>query len=532
MRPPQQLYELPDAGPPAPCQRPLCEGGLRAAGPWPSGPSREELTSKPAGNEPAGSVSLSLVSEAPMVSSLEELEALAEGSPTEPASGEDPISEAQAALLALEDEGLFTGDGGVSGANGAAAAAVTLVAERAPVLAHAERHRMVVRDCADRMLQIARDRDAAPMAGRTKCERRLFAQVDAMVHLGGASIAELSAWYDELATADATWVQVFVLACLEGRQPLEATVAMVQDGWSPAHVRGAAGAFAASPNPHHVPLARALIETQRDAAIALALSVTSLRGALPDADALAWVTRGGPRTAGAALEALSRSTVLTHAPDEALKALGHDDAEVVWQAARLCSRLGNHAAYAELRRNGSLVDKLGPRAAEIYVMVGEPDDAERLQRLVSRYPITPQVLDAVARFGLPTTWSFLSHHLADPLLQADAIAALTVLFGEAADDTRDPFSWETGIARLALDGSRRVRAARPWTPSTVCDEWHDGTLSAQQVAGRLDELSARANLRAPVALHAWGDVPAQGLKQVTQLAAGARGDRAGQWVWR
>ena len=215
--------------------------------------------------------------------------------------------------------------------------------------------------------------------------------------------------------------------------------------------------------------------------------------------------------------------------------LAHDDAAVAWEATRACTRWGSHAAYAELRNGGSLAERLGPKAAEIYVMTGEPDDAERMQRLVSRHPMTPALLDAVARFGLATTWSFLSHYVGDAFLREDAVRALITLFGDVVpeDAQDDPFAWEKAIAALRLDEGRRWRRGRPWSPAWVCEEWAAGTLSARAVEARLDELAGRAGVMTPVALHAWGARPGEELDQVkTKAMDAARSYRAGSWRWR
>lgn len=529
-----QVHELPPMGAPSPCQRPLSEGGLRALAAWPAElPSVETLE---AASEPPP---LTLVAEdaatveGRVVTSVEELEALADEEVFEESDhdgGPAPWMLGQDAL----DEPLFEGSSSEVH-DGGAARTVFLAPSPRPAIDHAERHRHVAWDAADRLLQLTRDRRERPLAERLEGERRMFAQVDALICIGGSSVAELARWHDEVGSPDSGGVLVFVVACLEGREPVEALANRMGRAESWAQVRAMAEAFAASPNPHHAPLARALLARGEDGSVAVALLVLALRGEASAADLLAWVRSGGPLTKAAALRGLTRCPEIQQPPAEVIAELAHDDAAVAWEATRACTRWGSHAAYAELRNGGSLAERLGPKAAEIYVMTGEPDDAERMQRLVSRHPMTPALLDAVARFGLATTWSFLSHYVGDAFLREDAVRALITLFGDVVpeDAQDDPFAWEKAIAALRLDEGRRWRRGRPWSPAWVCEEWAAGTLSARAVEARLDELAGRAGVMTPVALHAWGARPGEELDQVkTKAMDAARSYRAGSWRWR
>ena len=520
----ESLEQLPSMGSPAACQRPLAEGGLRALEGWPS-----ELLGTVAPVEPPESPVLKLVT-GRVVASVEELEALAEEGEAEDDEGGERGWEAALELAVGSSEELFEGDDGVDAPRG-----VALAPTRAPVTGHDERHRQVAYDAADRLLQLARDRDERPFAERAEGERRMFAQLDALICIGGSSLVELAAWHDEVGSPEASWVLVFALACLEGREPMEVVAERMAGAGEWTRARAMAEAFATSPNPHHVPLARALLRRGEDGATAAALLLLSLRGEVPAADLLAWLGSGGPLTKAASIRGLSRCADVRQAPREVIAELAHEDGNVAWEAARACTRWGSHAAYSELRNGGGLVERLGPRAAEIYVMIGEPDDTERLQRLVSRHPMTPALLDAVARFGMATTWSFLCHYLGDAFLQGDAERALRTLFGEAvpAEASVDPFVWEKAVGALRLDDSRRWRRGRPWTPAAVCEEWAEGDLPGSAIARRLDELAGRADVQVPVALHAWGDGTALGLEQVKAAATdAARSYRAGSWRWR
>ncbi|MBI4951168.1 MAG: hypothetical protein HY908_03985 [Myxococcales bacterium] len=126
-------------------------------------------------------------------------------------------------------------------------------------------------------------------------------------------------------------------------------------------------------------------------------------------------------------------------------------------------------------------------------------------------PVTPELLDAVARFGNPGSWAFLAHHLADPELQHAAAAALTTLFGDPAETK--PLAeggWEATIGRLRLDPDRRYRRGKHWSPDVVTEECRAGELCRLATERRLDELRASGARRGAAALpsvhglHGWG----------------------------
>ena len=478
----------------------------------------------------------------PEVRTLADLEALA-GAAHEPSNdGETIVALVAAAELraGAAEEPWFDPAGGEEASQHVpepGRSGLVLDAARAPQIDLAGFRRSVADDCADRLLSLGRDRQGRPLGERVEGERRLLCQIDALVCLGGAGLSAMADWHEErVASASgvaATWAMVFALACLEGREPLEALVERM-GGLPPGHVTAAASAFATSPNPHAVPLGRELLSTG-PVGRAIAVELLSLRGRIGVGDLIDWLERGEPLVQAAALRGLGRAPELETSPPLALALLASPDPAVAWEAARAVTLWGSHAAHTELRRGGGLVETLGPRAAEIYVMTGAEDDLERLQRIVSRHDMTPALLSAIGRYGHPTTWEFLGHFLGDPLLGDDAREALHTLFGRPlpTEAESDRFAWRDAIAALRLSPQIRYRRGQPWSPAVVAAEWRDGKLSAQAIASRLDELRARAGVRQPVALHAWRPEPERALGQVAAAADRAsRSFRAGSWTFR
>ncbi|RLB63944.1 MAG: hypothetical protein DRI90_05735 [Deltaproteobacteria bacterium] len=538
-RTPQKLDEVEPMGAATAVQRPLGEagvvrfddvegsvlGGAPPVAAHSAGPAAPEVAEPDEGAEPdpAGVA----------VRSLAELELLVEQAfPSNQAPSETSPNGLDD-LDAEPDDPLF--DPGGDPYKAQRGDGIMLDPDRAPVIDEATCYRHVVTDCADRLLSMSRDRWQRPLRERIDSEPRMFAQIDALACIGSTSVAQLLDWHGEIGSPAAAWVVVFALGCIDGREPLEAIAQLVTTLGSFEHGAQAADAFAASPNPHAVPLGRALLESDSELGQATAIEILSLRGLMAASDLEAWIGRGGSFTKQAAIRGLSRLPEVKRTPAVVEAELRSDDPALCWEAARACTRWGSHSAYSELRRSSALSDKLAERAVEIFVMTGEPDDLPRIERLVTRYDMTPALLDGVARFGHATCWAFLSHYLSDVFLQDDAAAALETLFGAClpAEARLDPFAWDKAIASLRLDAELRYRRGQPWSPATVASEWQDGVLPASAIASRLDELSARAEVALPVALHGWHDGPEQDLTALGgQARKAARGYRPGSWTWR
>jgi hypothetical protein len=154
---------------------------------------------------------------------------------------------------------------------------------------------------------------------------------------------------------------------------------------------------------------------------------------------------------------------------------------------------------------GTLGERLGPRAAELYVLCGAPRDWPRFESLLGRHRTTPAVLSAVARFGSPAAAPWLLQRLDDDALGEPAALALQTLFGAIVPPERQTEAglWRSAIAGLGLDPQARYRRGLPWSAAVVADECAEGTLSRTGIELRIDELRARLRLPEAVDVSGW-----------------------------
>jgi hypothetical protein len=165
---------------------------------------------------------------------------------------------------------------------------------------------------------------------------------------------------------------------------------------------------------------------------------------------------------------------------------------------------GDRGPYQDLV-SGQLEASLGPSAAELFVLRGHREDLPRLQALLSRHPMNAARLSAIARFGDPTVWAFLAHHLADEALGEAAARALTTLFGPLvpADKRLQGAAWRGAIGARSFDPTVRYRRGRPWSPVVVADELESGDLNRVEMEQRIDELRVRAGIESTANVWAW-----------------------------
>ncbi len=378
---------------------------------------------------------------------------------------------------------------------------------RSPVLTPWGLRARIVHDCADRLAALGEHRAHWPMARKADTERRCLAQLDAILCIGSGALSELEYWRQANPTPWASWAYVFALASLDGREALAGIAAHVAElgPEQREHRRLAAEAFAASSNPHAEPLARACLATP--VGMGFAIELLSLRG-LIDASALdGWLERPEPEVRACALHAWARLSTRPENVQRFESLVDTTDPDLAWEAARALSLWGSGAPLSAMRHGGALLDVLGPRAVELFVLCGHPDDAALVQRLVRRHEMTESLLDAVARLGHPGVWAFICHYLGDPALEGAAAQALATLFGDIvnAREKRDPFAWEKAIAALHLKEGERYRRGRPWSARVVAEECASGLLSRRAVELRLDELRARAGICTTPRLFGWSE---------------------------
>jgi len=96
-------------------------------------------------------------------------------------------------------------------------------------------------------------------------------------------------------------------------------------------------------------------------------------------------------------------------------------------------------------------------------MAGQANDIVRLEAIVASSPVSPELLDAIGRFGNPLAWSFLLHFLADRELGDAAGLTLFTLFRPLVppESTRNPSAWRDALSERDLDPTMRYRRGEP-----------------------------------------------------------------------
>ena len=221
---------------------------------------------------------------------------------------------------------------------------------------------------------------------------------------------------------------------------------------------------------------------------------------------------GRPRWSPRACVRSCASTTRVPPIERVLPLLHHADPEVAWEAARAVTLWGAPDALRAVREGQPLGATLGARAAELFVMAGEADDIAHIEGLARAHPLTPELLDAIGRFGSPLAWSFVLHFLLDRELCEAAEGALLMLFGPLVppDATRRPSAWRDALAERDLDPALRYRHGELWTPALVADDcatavsMHiQGTHSQRAIERWLDELAARTGIPMNADLALW-----------------------------
>lgn len=400
----------------------------------------------------------------------------------------------------------------------------------------------IVAGAAETMAMLAEHRVTRPFAHRATREARILKLADAIIVSGGRAIVDVFGW-SERASAEghawALWPAVFLLGVVDGPEGLVGLARMFEslpgDAGDAVHV--AANALASSPHPGVVAFAEDLLDSDHPIASAIGIDVLSRRGTLDVARALSLIDREAPAQVAAAVRALTRIAAPLPAAEHLERVgslLSHPDVGVAWEAARAVTLWGDDAALRALRERRPLASVLGARAAELFVMGGTADDLVHLEDIVAGTPTTPDLLDAIGRFGNPLTWSFLLHHLADPELSDAAGEALLILFGPIVElEARLGASeWRDALAERDLDPSLRYRRGVPWTPAAVARDLRSATSSGgapqRDIERGLDELGARTGLRSYVDLAVWGSDAGTKLHEATEETLSARW-RAGSW---
>ncbi|WP_437619684.1 hypothetical protein [Sorangium sp. So ce1151] len=378
----------------------------------------------------------------------------------------------------------------------AAAAPVRLDPERAIELALPDFYASVVAHCGELTAALARDRLEAPRAWLPSTEARLLCQVDAIVAAGPRAVIELAAFWER--SIDDPWrssAAALALAAFAGDDALAAIHRAVHllPHDAEDHAITVAEALAHADHPGLEDLTRALSASAHPIARAIGVTLLSSRGEIPLAALGVALDDDHDAVVRAAIWACERLPVAQRARfTEQLRERCRAGAPAVaWSAARVLAIGGE----PDLHRDDALCGRLGPRAAELFVLAGGPADWPRLEALLGRHRPTRASLSAVGRFGCPASSDWLIRHL-DEELADDAAQALRTLLGPLVPAARasDAGAWREALAAQPLDPRARYRRGRLFSPAVVADECASGELSRLALEQRLDELRARLRL--------------------------------------
>jgi hypothetical protein len=386
---------------------------------------------------------------------------------------------------------------------------VTLDPERRPTTTLADFQESVVSHAAELAGALGRARLQAPRRRLARTEERLLRQIDAIVAAGPHALADLAAFWKR--RADDPWAAfagAIGAAAFEGDEAIGVILAAIH-ALSPAaevHAVTLTEALCLSDNPGLPALARELCGSPHPLARAVGTSLRSLRGDLPFDGVHAAFTDPAEPVVRAGIWASER---LPAAQRPLFQQLLRERAEspsldVAWSAARVLAIQGDRDLAIDALE-GHLGARLGPRAAELFVLRGAPADWPRLEALLGRHRTTRALLSSVARFGSPAAASWLIQRLGDEALADDVAAALTVLFGAivAPREIHDAAAWRRAVAASALDPNARFRRGRPWSLAVVAEECASGDLAQAELELRIDELRARGRKPDAVDVNGW-----------------------------
>ncbi|WP_437598299.1 hypothetical protein WMF28_36945 [Sorangium sp. So ce590] len=386
---------------------------------------------------------------------------------------------------------------------GVLAPPVRLDAERVIELTLPGFYASVVDHCAELAAALARDRLEGRRAWLPETEARLLRRIDAIVAAGPRALIEVAAFWERW--LDDPWksfASALALAAFAGDDALAAIhrAAHLLPPDAEDHVLAVAEALALVDRPGLAGLARALSASAHPIARAIGVTLRSLRGELP-VDALpAMLAEDHDAVVRAGIWACERLPGAQRARfSERLRERSRAASPAVaWSAARVLVIGGE----TDLLRDEALCARLGPLAAELFALAGEPADWPRLEALLGRHRPTRAALAAVARFGCAASAAWILQRLDDEALADDAAEALRTLFGSLVPEAQEleAGAWRDAIAARRLDPKARYRRGRAFSTAVVVEECASGELSRLAVEARLDELRARLRLPEPVDL--------------------------------
>ncbi len=363
----------------------------------------------------------------------------------------------------------------------------------------------IVLQCADTIGMLTRHRVERPMHELAENEGQLFTQLDALAISGGDVVRSLVSFWRE--NAESRWKSqgvALALACLDGIDVLQAIFQEIE-ALPPDQdqlVIPLAEALLVAPHPNVPDLARDLLASPSPISRAVALEALARRTPLALEEIRPHLADAHPAVVGAAVRACAALPPPVGLP-LLMPLVARPHVGVAWAAARQLLLWGRPEPYFEVRSGRAT--GLGPFALEVLVLAGGLGDLELFDQLAAKLPASPALLSAVARFGAPTAWALLCHHLGDDELADAAARALATLFGDRVPlkEANKPAAWRAAISKGRFDGTTRMRRGEPWRPRTVAAEMRRGDFPRAEMRVRIDELIVRTGARVDADLGRW-----------------------------
>lgn len=367
----------------------------------------------------------------------------------------------------------------------------------------------VVAHCLETLSMLGKSRATIPRRAVLETERRMLCQVDAIVATGPRALVDLAAaWAEDLADPFRSFGGTIAALAFEGSAAstlvLQAISARPDD--SLAHARLVAEALGLYERADLFDLGRSLLASATPTSRAAGLLFLAGRGALPAAEVRRFFSDSAPIVRNAALDSCFRipAPALRELSPTLRDLVATNDLEFASRAARLLAILGDPEVRRSLRES-SLSARLGPLAAELFVLAAGPEEASAADFFFTSQTPTPALLSAAARWGRPAVLPRLLQNLSGDDLVEPAAAALGVMLGAGTvpKNPLDAGAWRRKIGELRLAPDARLRRGSPYSTAVVADECAAGDLPRAELGLRIDELRARTGRIDPVNLFGW-----------------------------
>ena len=370
----------------------------------------------------------------------------------------------------------------------------------------------VARSSLDWIALLSRHRFERRVNERAREEARLLTLADAFAASAHDCVGTALRWWEEHVDSPdpwKAWAIAFALGTLDGDDIPPAIVHALERLPPHAfrHAEVAAQGLSVCPHAGLVPLAEDLSRSAHPVARGVGVDLLSRYQKLSPEELAKHLCDPNPPVLLAAMRGLLRlPRPLPPALLSTLAAwMSYPRPSIAWAATRALAVAGVADPYYRAKSDPGFATLLGPNLVELLVLFGDMSDVPLIEAVTRKGPVTPGLLDAIARFGCPKVWAFLVHYLGDADMAGDAADALELLFGErvARPLRLKPHAWRDAIRSAKLSPELRYRHGQPWQPSAIIDEYGRGMIDTSALLGRADEVIVRARLNDMLDLSAW-----------------------------